>query len=177
MVKTYKSKAMAALHENVSDLYRVGMIDKKTMRKFDSDCLTPVRKAESGSYPAYPRQSRRKPSRLCRSFKRYCWRYQQVGTRRENSKRPRSKTAHTGVHSRYRSHSLMKAVAGETISQSLEQPGDRCLLPLMEIFVAVISRSVAFLDAELHPKEQARLPRLAAPNGKRACRGSSICGG
>lgn len=29
MVKTYKSKAMAALHENVSDLYRVGMIDKK----------------------------------------------------------------------------------------------------------------------------------------------------
>ena len=44
MVKTYKSKAMAALHENVSDLYRVGMIDKKTMRKFDAACLTPVRK-------------------------------------------------------------------------------------------------------------------------------------
>jgi putative transcriptional regulator len=43
-VKTYKSKTMAALHENVSDLYRVGMIDKKTMRKFDSTCLAPVRK-------------------------------------------------------------------------------------------------------------------------------------
>lgn len=44
MVKTYKSKATAALHENVSDLFRVGMIDKKTMRKFDAACLTPVRK-------------------------------------------------------------------------------------------------------------------------------------
>ena len=44
MAKTYKSKAMAALHENVSDLYRAGMIDKKTMRKFDTACLTPVRK-------------------------------------------------------------------------------------------------------------------------------------
>ena len=43
MSKAYKSKAMAALHENVSDLYRVGMIDKKTMRKFDAACLTPVR--------------------------------------------------------------------------------------------------------------------------------------
>jgi putative transcriptional regulator len=44
MVKTYKSKAMAALHENVNDLYRVGMIDKKTMRKFDAACLTPIPK-------------------------------------------------------------------------------------------------------------------------------------
>lgn len=39
-----RSKATAALHENVSDLFRVGMIDKKTMRKFDAACLTPVRK-------------------------------------------------------------------------------------------------------------------------------------
>jgi putative transcriptional regulator len=44
MAKTYKSKALAALHENVSDLCRVGMIDKKTMMKFDAACLTPVRK-------------------------------------------------------------------------------------------------------------------------------------
>jgi len=28
MAKTYKSKALAAAHENVSDLYRLGMVDK-----------------------------------------------------------------------------------------------------------------------------------------------------
>jgi putative transcriptional regulator len=44
MAKTYKSEALAALHENASDLYRVGMIDKKTMQKFDRACLTPVLK-------------------------------------------------------------------------------------------------------------------------------------
>jgi putative transcriptional regulator len=56
MAKTYKSKAMAALHENASDLYRVGAIDKKTMRKFDAACLTPVRKLT----PAAIRRIRRK---------------------------------------------------------------------------------------------------------------------
>ena len=40
MPKTYKSKALAELHENVCDLHRLGLIDKKTMRKFDAACLT-----------------------------------------------------------------------------------------------------------------------------------------
>ncbi len=44
MAKTYKSKALAAIHENVSDLYRVGAVDRKTMEKFDRACLTPVLK-------------------------------------------------------------------------------------------------------------------------------------
>jgi putative transcriptional regulator len=44
MAKTYKSEAFAALHENVSDLYHVGAIDKKTMQRFDRACLTPVLK-------------------------------------------------------------------------------------------------------------------------------------
>jgi putative transcriptional regulator len=44
MVKTYKSKALAAAHENVSDLFRLGLVDRKTMRKFDAACLTPVPK-------------------------------------------------------------------------------------------------------------------------------------
>jgi putative transcriptional regulator len=44
MAKTYKSKSLAALHENVSDLYRAGAIDKKTMQKFDRSCLTPLLK-------------------------------------------------------------------------------------------------------------------------------------
>lgn len=40
--KTYKSEAMAAIHETVSDYYAVGAIDKKTMRHFDDTCLTPI---------------------------------------------------------------------------------------------------------------------------------------
>lgn len=44
MVKTYKSRALAELHENAGDLYRLGMIDKKTMQHFDRSCLTPVKK-------------------------------------------------------------------------------------------------------------------------------------
>ena len=44
MAKTYKSRALAELHENVSDLYRAGAIAKRTMQKFDRSCLTPVKK-------------------------------------------------------------------------------------------------------------------------------------
>ncbi len=43
MSKKYKSEAMAAIHETVESLYSVGAIDKKTMRKFDEACLTPIR--------------------------------------------------------------------------------------------------------------------------------------
>lgn len=38
----YRSKAAAAVHESVTDLYRAGGVDRKTMRKFDALCLTPV---------------------------------------------------------------------------------------------------------------------------------------
>jgi len=33
---------MAAIHEGVSDLYEIGLVDKRTMRRFDEACLTPV---------------------------------------------------------------------------------------------------------------------------------------
>lgn len=42
MPKKYQSTAMAAIHESVTDLYKVGGVDKKTMRKFDVLCLTPI---------------------------------------------------------------------------------------------------------------------------------------
>ena len=42
MAKTYKSEALAALHESMSDLHQAGAIDNKTMREFDRACLTPV---------------------------------------------------------------------------------------------------------------------------------------
>jgi len=40
--KTYQSDALAAIHQTVCDYYDAGVIDKKTMRRFDESCLTPV---------------------------------------------------------------------------------------------------------------------------------------
>ncbi|EAT58032.1 MULTISPECIES: DNA-binding transcriptional regulator [Chlorobium] len=40
--KTYKSDALAAVHETVADMFEAGVIDKRTMRHFDESCLTPV---------------------------------------------------------------------------------------------------------------------------------------
>ena len=42
MPKKYQSDALAAAHEGVSDLYKIGAVDKKTMRTFDALCLTPI---------------------------------------------------------------------------------------------------------------------------------------
>jgi putative transcriptional regulator len=39
----YRSPIHAAIHEGIEDLYKVGIIDKHTMRRFDDSCLTPVR--------------------------------------------------------------------------------------------------------------------------------------
>jgi len=44
MAKAYKSEAMAAIHESMADLHKIGAIDNKTMREFDRACLTPVLK-------------------------------------------------------------------------------------------------------------------------------------
>jgi putative transcriptional regulator len=42
MAKKYRSPAMAAVHEMMSDLHEAGVIDKQTMRRFDVQCLTPI---------------------------------------------------------------------------------------------------------------------------------------
>ena len=42
MPKTYKSDALAAIHEAACDLHEIGLLDKRTMRRFDESCLTPV---------------------------------------------------------------------------------------------------------------------------------------
>ena len=42
MAKRYRSKVMGAIHETATDLHRAGGMDKKTMRKFDALCLTPI---------------------------------------------------------------------------------------------------------------------------------------
>lgn len=43
MSKTYRSDALAAIHETASDLHDAGIMEKRTLRKFDDLCLTPVR--------------------------------------------------------------------------------------------------------------------------------------
>ena len=43
MRKTYRSDAMAAIHETMEALHDVGAVDKQTMRHFDDACLTPIR--------------------------------------------------------------------------------------------------------------------------------------
>ena len=40
--KSYKNDVKATIHEMASDLYEAGMLDKKTMRRFDESCLTPI---------------------------------------------------------------------------------------------------------------------------------------
>lgn len=42
MSKSFKSDALAAIHETASDLSDAGLMDKRTMREFDKLCLTPV---------------------------------------------------------------------------------------------------------------------------------------
>lgn len=42
MRKKYRSNVMAAIHEIATDLYKVDGMDRKTMRKFDVLCLTPI---------------------------------------------------------------------------------------------------------------------------------------
>ena len=46
MKKQYRSDALAAVHETACDLHDAGVMDKRTLRKFDKLCLTPVRLME-----------------------------------------------------------------------------------------------------------------------------------
>jgi putative transcriptional regulator len=43
MSNKYRSEALAAVHETMEALQKVGAIDQQTMRRFDDACLTPVR--------------------------------------------------------------------------------------------------------------------------------------
>jgi putative transcriptional regulator len=43
MKKQYRSRLMASVHETAEGLHEAGAMDKRTMRKFDELCLTPVK--------------------------------------------------------------------------------------------------------------------------------------
>lgn len=66
MPKTYKSEAMASVHEMMEGFHHAGAIDKRTMREFDQACLTPapplspsdikaIRAKEAVSQPVFAR--------------------------------------------------------------------------------------------------------------------------
>ena len=44
---TYVDGLAASLHESISDMFALGMVDQATMRKFDEACLTPVPEFDS----------------------------------------------------------------------------------------------------------------------------------
>ncbi|KHS42199.1 helix-turn-helix domain-containing protein [Novosphingobium subterraneum] len=66
MPRTYKSEALAAVHEMIEGLHDAGAIDKRTLREFDDTCLAPatplqpeqikaIREAEHVSQPVFAR--------------------------------------------------------------------------------------------------------------------------
>lgn len=58
MSKTYKSDALAAIHETASDLHDAGLMDKRTLRRFDEFCLTPVHELTPVEIKAIREQAR-----------------------------------------------------------------------------------------------------------------------
>ncbi|EGY32883.1 LOW QUALITY PROTEIN: XRE family transcriptional regulator [Aggregatibacter actinomycetemcomitans serotype e str. SC1083] len=52
-MKHYKSEANAAIHSLMIDIHQSGLISKKTMQKFDKQCLTEIKPLapEDISYP------------------------------------------------------------------------------------------------------------------------------
>ena len=43
MIKRYKSKVLASIHETAQDLHEAGVLDRRTLKQFDQMCLTPVK--------------------------------------------------------------------------------------------------------------------------------------
>lgn len=42
MTKSYKSEALASIHETMEALHEISAINKRTMREFDESCLAPA---------------------------------------------------------------------------------------------------------------------------------------
>ena len=54
MKKEYRSRLMVSVHETAEGLHEAGVMDKRTMRKFDELCLTPIRGCQIGYYCPSP---------------------------------------------------------------------------------------------------------------------------
>ena len=58
MSKTYRSDPLRAIHETASDLHDAGLMDMRTLRKFDELCLTPVRPMQPDDIRALRKRER-----------------------------------------------------------------------------------------------------------------------
>jgi putative transcriptional regulator len=56
--KKYRSPILASVHETAADLHGAGVMDERTMRKFDVMCLTPVRALTPKQIRALRRRAR-----------------------------------------------------------------------------------------------------------------------
>ena len=52
MPKKYQSDISKTVHRTISGLYKAGVVDKETMRRFDRTCLTPAKPIEAGAIRA-----------------------------------------------------------------------------------------------------------------------------
>ena len=43
MKKQYRNRLLASVHETAEGLHEAGVMDMRTMRKFDEQCLTPIK--------------------------------------------------------------------------------------------------------------------------------------
>ena len=58
MSRKYRSDAMAAIHETMEGLHKVGAMDMQTMRQFDQACLTPVQPLSAKQIKALRKRER-----------------------------------------------------------------------------------------------------------------------
>jgi putative transcriptional regulator len=79
MRKTYRSDALAAIHETASDLHDAGVMDKRTLRGFDELCLTSVRPMSAADIRALRARERVSQAVFARYLERYRRPHQPVG--------------------------------------------------------------------------------------------------
>lgn len=96
MTKQYRSEVMASIHETATDLHAAGVMDKKTMRKFDEACLTPVRPLTPTEIKALREREGAKSGGVCALPERNDRPGEPVGAWRETPTRPLSQAAVTG---------------------------------------------------------------------------------
>ena len=58
MTKTYRSDILAAVHETAEDLHAAGVMQKRTLRRFDEMCLTPVEPMDAAAIRALRERER-----------------------------------------------------------------------------------------------------------------------
>lgn len=85
MPKRYRSSVMASIHETAADLYAVDGMDRKTMRKFDVLCLTPIQAMTPKKIRALRARGEGQPNSFCRLSQCDSKLGKQIGARRKAS--------------------------------------------------------------------------------------------